>query len=114
VTDYQKALDDLADMFDYGNGEIFNSKTVTVKTLPQWHTEWKNWQTKVEDHLEKNFGRRERLMFHNQVLVHTPLLPHVNDDHLLWRRILAQQLEVIRATIIRFSERTDKWRQKSS
>ncbi|MGV1013909.1 MAG: hypothetical protein ACOYB4_02960 [Methyloceanibacter sp.] len=68
----------------------------------------------MQEHLQDNFGLRERNMFRNVVL----LQPHViqgsyNDEHNRKRALTAQQLEKIRDTIIRYSDLAAKRRAEN-
>lgn len=69
ITEIEKALDDLSTHFDEGNNEIFNAFVASDEQFFEWDTRWKTWQKIVEEHLESNFGLRERNIFRNLVLV---------------------------------------------
>ena len=113
LKNYEGALDELSRKFDYGNNEIFNSSISNENEYPIWKEKWKSWYLEVECYLEEHFGLRERNMFKNLVIVHTPEFGGVNKDHAFDRRLVAQQLETIRATIIRHSDRVQRWREES-
>ena len=78
----------------------------------KWETRRAAWQQAVQDHLQENFGLRERNMFRNVVL--KPIHGSFNEDHNRKRSLVAQQLEKIRDTIIRYSDLAAKRRAENS
>ena len=69
------------------------------------------WYEKVQEHLQENFGLRERNMFRNVVLIKPlTLAGSYNDEHNHKRSLIVQQLEKIRDAIIRYSDLAAKRR----
>lgn len=73
---------------------------------------WVGFHPGAEVHLQENFGLRERNMFRNVVL--KPIHGSFNEDHNRKRSLVAQQLEKIRDTIIRYSDLAAKRRAENS
>lgn len=110
IMNIEEALDGLSTYFDEGT-QIFDAAVTGDAQLHEWDTRRRAWQQAVQEHLQENFGLRERNMFRNVVL----LQPHViqgshNDEHNRKRALTAQQLEKIRDTIIRYSDLAAKRR----
>lgn len=114
LRDYEDAINQLSAYFDDGNGKIFNARVTNDVEYGQWRADWQRWHDEVEDFLEKNFGLREKNLFKNLVLVERrEIFGSYNGIHNFDRCMVAQQLESLRGTIVRHSERAEKWRVKS-
>ncbi len=73
------------------------------------------WQQTVQDHLQENFGLRERNLFPNVVLIQPLSIDgSFNQEHNRKRSLVAQQLEKIGDTIIRYSDLAAKRRAENS
>jgi len=99
IRDFETALDELSKKFDYGNNYVFNAN-------PWSDSEWDKWSKDVEQFLEEKFGLRERNLFKNTVLFKELSFA----DHHRKRSIVAWQLQSLRETIVRYSDRVEKWR----
>jgi len=107
----ENALDMLSEYFDEGNNKLFNAQINSATDYGKWIAEWRRWYERVEQHLEKTLGLRERNLFKNIVLFQPHTIPHsFSPPHNFDRNILYRQLETIRDIIIRHSERADQWR----
>ena len=81
----------------------------------EWDARRDAWQEKVQEHLQSSFGLRERNLFRNLVLVQPLDLPgSYNAAHNRERSVVAQQLESLRATIVRYSDLAAKRRAESA
>lgn len=116
---YEAELDKLSTFLDEGNNKLLNANVTNEAELQAWQANWNEWHQRASGYLEKNFGLRERNLFKNIVLV----LPRKIDGsyavkaddnrHNHSRCILVQELESLRGTIVRHSERAQKWRVAS-
>lgn len=106
-------MDILSEKFDHGNNNILNANLKNDQEYGAWKEKWRVWSADVEIYLEEEFGLREKNMFRNLVIVQTPDLGGINKDHAFDRRQVAQQLETIRAIIIRYSDLVQKWRAEN-
>lgn len=69
----------------------------------------------MQDHLQENFGLRERNLFRNVVLIQPLSIDRsFNQGHNRKRSLVAQQLEKIGDTIIRYSDLAAKRRAENS
>ena len=107
----EEALDTLSTYFDEGS-ELFDADVKSDAQYKKWETRRAAWQQAVQDHLQEDFGLRERNMFRNVVL--KPIHGSFNEDHNRKRSLVAQQLEKIRDTIIRYSDLAAKRRAENS
>jgi hypothetical protein len=125
VTNLEQALDTLSTYFNDANQNLFNRRIHNDTEYGTWRADWKRWQKEVEDYLERNLGLRERNIFRNIVLFEEKWIKgsyidsqqtnehgvtEIKSRHNFDRNILYRQLESIRATIIRHSDRAAKWR----
>jgi hypothetical protein len=106
-------LDQLAIYLEDGNSRILNAEPSGKEELPRWHDENKNWQKKVEDYLEQNFGLRERNSFKHIVVLEYKLQGGIDSEHFKHRNILAWKLLAIKEIILRYSERAARWRAEN-
>ena len=107
---YEDWLDRLSEFFDHGNNEILNKPIPDEVSFGVWTAEWERWSEEIQDFLEKNFGLRERNLFKNAVLF--DYIPF--KDHARERSIVARQLEMLRDTIVRYSDRVQRWRAENT
>jgi hypothetical protein len=115
IENIEQALDVLSADFDEGNANIFNGVVTTDSQYRDWDTLRKAWQEKIEKHLQSSFGLRERNLFRNLVLVQPlDLSGSYNATHNRERCVVAQQLESLRATIVRYSDLAAKRRAESA
>ena len=115
IENIEQALDVLSADFDEGNANIFNGVVTTDNQYRDWDTLRKAWQEKIEKHLQSSFGLRERNLFRNLVLVQPlDLSGSYNAAHNRERCVVAQQLESLRATIVRYSDLAAKRRAESA
>jgi hypothetical protein len=110
----EEALDSLSTYFDEGT-QIVEAGVTSDGQLKKWEARRTSWQQAVQKHLQENFGLRERNLFRNVVL----LEPHAiqgsfNDEHNRKRSLVAQQLEKISDTIIRYSDLAAKRRAENA
>jgi hypothetical protein len=115
IENIEQALDALSADFDEGNAKIFNGAVMSDTQYREWDA-WRDaWQEKVQEHLQASFGLRERNLFRNLVLVQPLDLPgSYNAAHNHERCVVAQQLESLRATIVRYSDLAAKRRAESA
>ena len=109
IKDYETALDELSKKFDHGNNKILNAAIQSDVEFGKWKAEWEIWGNEVQDFLETHLGLRERNLFKNVVLFEQ--IPFA--DHAKERSIVARQLEMLRDTIVRYSDRVQKWRAEN-
>lgn len=110
----EEALDTLSTNFDEGQ-ELFEAAVKSPADFKKWEARRAAWQQAVQDHLQENFGLRERNLFRNVVLLQPPAIDgSLNDEHNRKRALVAQQLEKIRDTIIRYSDLAAKRRAENS
>jgi hypothetical protein len=110
----EEALDTLSTYFDEGS-ELFDATITSNADYKTWDTRRAAWQQSVQDHLQENFGLRERNMFRNVVLIQPVSIDgSFNQEHNRKRSLVAQQLEKIRDTIIRYSDLAAKRRAENS
>lgn len=129
VTNLENVLDVLSTYFSDANKDLFNRRLHSDTEYGTWRADWKRWQKEVEEHLEKHLGLRERNIFHNIVLFKEEWISGsyvdssetreggelvVKSRHNFDRNILYRQLESIRQTIIRHSDRAAKWRAEDN
>ena len=115
IENIEKALDDLSKDFDDGNTNIFNSLVKSDADYGVWEARRNAWQEKVEEHLRASFGLRERNLFRNLVLVQPlDLQGSYNAAHNQRRCMVAQQLESLKGTIVRYSDLAAKRRTDSA
>ena len=113
--DIEKALDDLSSYFDEGNSQVFNAVVESEANLVEWQRQRADWNEKVQQYLQVNFGLRERNIFRNVILTQSARIPgSYNDQHNHERCLLIQQLETIRGIIIRYSDLAAKRRVESN
>ncbi len=114
VVSIEEALDTLSTYFDEGQ-ELFDAPIKSSAELEKWEARRAAWQQAVQSSLQENFGLRERNLFRNVVLLQAPRIDgSLNEDHNRKRALVAQQLEKIRDTIIRYSDLAAKRRAESS
>jgi hypothetical protein len=115
IENIEQALDALSADFDEANANIFNGLVKSEADLREWDAQRKAWHQKVQGHLESSFGLREMNLFRNLVLVQPlELKGSYNATHNLKRCIVAQQLESLKATIVRYSDLAAKRRADSA
>jgi hypothetical protein len=115
IENIEEALDALSEDFDEANAKIFNGLVKSEADLREWEAQRKAWLQKVQGHLESSFGLREKNLFRNLVLVQPlELKGSYNEAHNLKRCIVAQQLESLKATIVRYSDLAAKRRADSA
>ena len=113
VVNMEKALDDLSIYFDEGT-QIFDAAITKDSEYADWDARRSAWCEKVQEHLQENFGLRERNMFRNGVIVQPPSIHgSYNEEHNYKRSLIVQQLEKIRDAIIRYSDLAAKRRAES-
>jgi hypothetical protein len=109
----EEALDTLSTYFDEGS-ELFDATIKNDADYKAWETRRAAWQQAVQDHLQENFGLRERNLFRNVVLIQPLAIDgSFNQEHNRKRSLVAQQLEKIRDTIIRYSDLAAKRRAEN-
>ena len=85
--------------------------TAVASKWTTWQGKWRDWQERVQKDLEAGFGLRERNLFRNLVLIQPlELKGSYNEAHNLERCAVAQQLESLKATIVRYSDLAAKRR----
>jgi len=114
ITDLEACLDQLAIYLEEGNREILNAALPTKADLPAWYERNKQWQTKVEAFLEEKFGLRERNSFRHIVVLEYKLGGGLEEKHIQQRNILAWKLLTLKDVILRYNERSARWRAESS
>lgn len=115
IENTEEALDALSADFDEGNAKIFNGLVKDEADLREWDAQRKAWHQKVQGHLESSFGLREKNLFRNLVLVQPlQIQGSYNEVHNLKRCMVAQQLESLKATIVRYSDLAAKRRTDSA
>jgi hypothetical protein len=115
IENIEQALNALSADFDEGNAKIFNGVVTGDAKYREWDARRDAWQEKVQEHLQSSFGLRERNLFRNLVLVQPLDLPgSYNAAHNRERCVVAQQLESLRATIVRYSDLAAKRRAESA
>jgi hypothetical protein len=115
IENIEKALDDLSKDFDEGNTDIFNGLVKSDADYGVWEAQRKAWQERVQEHLRTSFGLRERNLFRNLVLVQPlNLQGSYNAAHNHKRCMVAQQLESLKGTIVRYSDLAAKRRADSA
>lgn len=115
IENIEEALDALSADFDEGNAKIFNGLVKGEADLREWDAQRKAWHQKVQGHLESSFGLREKNLFRNLVLVQPlQIQGSYNEVHNLKRCMVAQQLESLKATIVRYSDLAAKRRTDSA
>jgi hypothetical protein len=81
----------------------------------EWDARRDAWQEEVQEHLQSSFGLRERNLFRNPALVQPLDLPgSYNAAHNRERCVVAQQLDSLRATIVRDSDLAAKRSDESA
>jgi hypothetical protein len=115
MRDYESILNELSDFFDRGNNTILNGWVIEDDVQhAAWFVLWDMWAKEVEQYLKDNLSSRESNLFRNLVVMRVKPMSHgINDRHKIQLAQVAQQLESLRDTIIRHSERLDKWRAKT-
>jgi hypothetical protein len=112
--DIERALDELSSYFDEGNSQVFSATVESDANFEDWQLRRADWHEKVQRYLQVNFGLRERNLFRNVILIQSVQIPgSYNDQHNHERCLLIQQLEMIRETIIRYSDLAQKRRVES-
>jgi hypothetical protein len=115
IENIEEALDALSADFDEGNAKIFNGLVKSEADYRDWDAQRKAWHEKVQEHLQGRFGLRERNLFRNLVLVQPlELKGSYNAAHNHKRCMVAQQLESLKATIVRYSDLAAKRRADST
>jgi hypothetical protein len=115
IENIEQALDALSADFDKGNTKIFNGSVTNEAQHKEWQARWKAWEEKVQSDLETGFGLRERNLFRNLVLIQPlELKGSYNPAHNVERCVVAQQLESLKATIVRYSDLAAKRRTESA
>jgi hypothetical protein len=114
ITDLETCLDQLAVYLEEGNREILNATLKTTTDLPAWYEKNKQWQTKVEAFLEGKFGLRERNSFRHIVVLEYKLPDGLDKKHIQQRNILAWKLLTLKEIILRYNERSARWRAEGS
>lgn len=113
---YESEIDRLSIYFDEGNNRIFNARVTNDVEYGEWIANWKRWDAEASDYLERNFGLREKNLFKNLVIIEPLGISGSYDNdvqHNHDRCMVAKQLESLRGTIVRHSERAEKWRVRS-
>ena len=114
IVNIERALDELSWYFDEGNSQVFNAIVESEADFKAWQQRRAEWHEKVQRYLQANFGLRERNLFRNVILTQSVQLPgSYNDRHNQERCLLIRQLEMIRETIIRYSDLAQKRRVES-
>ena len=85
IVNVEEALDGLSTYFDEGT-QIFDAAITNDSQYRDWDARRAAWHEKVQEHLQENFGLRDK------------------------RSLIAQQLEKIRDAIIRYSDLAAKRR----
>ena len=115
IENIEQALDELSKDFDQGNAEIFNGLVRSDDDYRDWEDRLNAWHGKVQEHLRTSFGLREKNLFRNLVLVQPLDLPgSYNAAHNHKRCMVAQQLESLKGTIVRYSDLAAKRRADSA
>ena len=110
IVNVEKALDGLSTYFDEGT-QLFDASITDDSQYADWDARRLAWYETVQEHLQENFGLRERNMFRNVVLIKPlTLAGSYNDEHNHKRSLIVQQLEKIRDAIIRYSDLAAKRR----
>ena len=115
IENIEQALDALSADFDEGNTKIFNGLLTNEAEHKNWQAKWKAWDERVQKDLETGFGLRERNLFRSLVLMQPlELKGSYNAAHNRDRCMVAQQLESLKATIVRYSDLAAKRRTDSA
>jgi hypothetical protein len=112
LTDYEGALGALGGLYDEGTA-ILNFAVTTDQELIAWETNWDRWRQAVENTIGGSFGPAERALFHSSVLFKDHRLPGHNAIHSNRRSQLAHKLELLRAFMIRHSDKASQWRKEA-
>ena len=105
IENIEQALDELSKDFDQGNAEIFNGLVRSDADYRDWEDRLNAWHGKVQEHLRTSFGLREKNLFRNLVLVQPlDIQGSYNTAHNHMRCMVAQQLESLKGTIVRYSD----------
>lgn len=59
--DYEKIVDQISELFDYGNSKILNRQIENYEEYTKWKTDWTKWQSQVENYLSANLGLAEKI-----------------------------------------------------
>ena len=111
IDNIEQALDALSADFDEGNTKLFKGLVTSAAEHKTWQVKWRDWEERVQKDLEAGFGLRERNLFRNLVLIQPlELKGSYNEAHNLERCAVAQQLESLKATIVRYSDLAAKRR----
>jgi hypothetical protein len=114
IVNVEEALDGLSTYFDEGT-QSFDAAITNDSQYRDWDARRADWHQKVQEHLQENFGLRERNVFRNVVLIQPLATPgSYNAEHNHKRSLIAQQLDKIRDAIIRYSDLAAKRRAESS
>lgn len=115
IENIEQALDELSKDFDQGNAEIFNGLVRSDADYRDWDARRNAWHERVQEHLRTSFGLREKNLFRNLVLVQPlDIQGSYNTAHNHMRCMVAQQLESLKGTIVRYSDLAAKRRADSA
>ena len=115
ICDIERSLDELSGYFDEGIAQLLNAAVKSEDQYRDWQAQCLAWQDKVQRQLQDSFGLRERNSFRNLVLIQPmPIAGSYNEQHNRERCMVAQQLERIRETIIRYSDLAAKRRAEGA
>jgi len=114
ILNIEMALDDLSSFFEEGNSQLFNAVVESEARFGEWQRRRADWHERVQLYLQAKFGLRERNLFRNVIQFQLTSIPgSYNEEHNRERCLLIQQLEIIRETIIRYSDLAAKRRTES-